>query len=223
MSSDPISDGEDERMLRKVEALRQRAKTHFPNVLLTLTSIIQALALETLWSSWAEEVERVGFEAIPLATSLQASALLIAIVLLWVYYAQLVMRLVWLPRLTDSLVPFALGLGQFIEADSLGTEHVALWLAPFPAIFLISFVAWNLTLERARMEPENAEVIAAFFPESALLRLGPMLGSVAILIVLAWAAWLWPRSANVQLVLLNLLLLAHLGLQGRYWRDSMGL
>jgi hypothetical protein len=37
-----------------MQKMRSRAKTHFPSVLLTLISIIQALALELMWSKIVE-------------------------------------------------------------------------------------------------------------------------------------------------------------------------
>ncbi|MCA9506173.1 MAG: hypothetical protein H6748_00805 [Spirochaetaceae bacterium] len=223
-SSDPSSEGPAATAVLpdpKTAALRERAKTHFPSVLLTLTSIIQAIALETLWSSLTDEVDRLGLAHVPLDTWLQASALFIAIVVLWVYYAQLVMRLVWVPGLTDSLVPFLLGIGQFIEAGSLGTADVALWLAPFPFIFLVLFGSWNRTLRRAAEEPENAAVIHSFFPDSALVRLGPVLGSAGVIGVLACVAWRWPGTSTGALVVLNGLLFVQLVLQRRYWQDSV--
>jgi len=202
--------------------LRARAKAHFPNVLLTLTSIIQAMALETLWSRLSDVADPNGFVAISIETWLQALALLLAIVVLWVYYAQLVMRLVWVPRLTDSLIPFALGVGQFLQADTLGRGDIALWLAPFPVIFLLSFASWNWTLSRARQEPENAHLMAAFMPEDPLVRHGPMLGSVLLLVVMTTCVWIWPGTSTAALVVLDLLMFAQLVLQGLYWQDSVG-
>ncbi len=201
--------------------LRARAKTHFPSVLLTLTSVIQAMALETLWSRLSVLASPDGFRAIPLETWLQATALLLAIVVLWIYYAQLVMRLVWVPRLTDSLIPFALGVGQFLEADTLGAGNVALWLAPFPVIFLLCFASWNWTVARAQREPENADLIDAFLPASLVVRHGPMVGSIVLLVMMTLCAWVWPVSSMAMLILLDLLLLVHIALQGVYWQQSV--
>lgn len=206
---------------RQVAILRARAKAQFPSVLLTLTSIIQAIALESLWSRFSALAEPAGFFAIPLEAWLQAVAMLLAIIVLWIYYAQLVMRLVWVPRLADSLIPFALGIAQFLEIDTLGRGGIALWLAPFPLIFLLCFAGWNWTIAHATEEPENAELIAAFLPEDRLLRHGPMAGSVALLVLLAAIARLWPGLSTPALFALDGLLLIHLWLQGRYWQASV--
>lgn len=211
----------DEAIDQKVAVLRLRAKLHFPNVLLTLTSIIQALALETLWSRVEAEIETKGLAGIPLDSWLQVSALLIAIMVLWIYYVQLVMRLVWVPSLTDSLIPFALGIAQFTEAYLLGKSNVAVWLLPFPMIFLLGLAAWHLTLARARRESENTAVIAGFMPESRIARFGPMLGSALLLALLTLAVWIRPATSTLALAILNLLMLGHLGLQGVYWRSSV--
>jgi hypothetical protein len=179
------------------------------------------MALETLWSRVSDAAEPNGFSAIPIDTWLQALALLLAIVVLWIYYAQLVMRLVWVPRLTDSLVPFALGIGQFLQADTLGRSDVASWLAPFPLIFLLCFASWHWTVARALDEPENVLFVSTLIPENSLVRHGPMLGSVAVLSLLSAIVGVWPASATAALVALNLLMMLHLWLQGRYWRDSV--
>jgi hypothetical protein len=210
-----------ERADLQVATLRARAKAQFPSVLLTLTSIIQAIALESLWSRFSELAEPDGFLAIPVEAWLQSGAMLLAIMVLWIYYAQLVMRLVWVPRLADSLIPFALGVAQFLEIDTLGREDVALWLAPFPVIFLLCFAGWNLTIARAGDESENADLMATFRPENGLVRYGPMLGSVVFLMLLAACVWRWPGSSTAALISLDLLLVLHLWLQGRYWRESV--
>ncbi len=206
---------------RQVAILRARAKAQFPSVLLTLTSIIQAIALESLWSRFSALAEPEGFLAIPIEAWLQAIAMLLAIMVLWIYYAQLVMRLVWVPRLADSLIPFALGIAQFLEIDTLGRGEIALWLAPFPLIFLLCFAGWNWTVAHAMEEPENADLIAAFLPEDRLLRHGPMAGSVALLVLFSAIVRLWPGASTAALVALDALLVLHLWLQGRYWRESV--
>lgn len=206
---------------RQVAILRTRAKAQFPSVLLTLTSIIQAIALESLWSRFSSLAEPGGFLAIPVESWLQATAMLLAIIVLWIYYAQLVMRLVWVPRLADSLIPFALGIAQFLAIDTLGRGGIALWLAPFPLIFLLCFAGWNWTVSHAMEEPENADLIAAFLPEDRLLRHGPMAGSIALLTLLSAIVWLWPGASTAALMTLDALLILHLWLQGRYWRESV--
>ncbi len=201
--------------------LRARAKAQFPSVLLTLTSIIQAIALESLWSRFSGLAEPAGFAAIPAEAWLQSCAMLLAIMILWIYYAQLVMRLVWVPRLVDSLIPFALGIVQFLEIDAIGRGDVALWLAPFPLIFLLCFAGWNWTLRHAMEEPENEALIASFLPEDRLLRHGPMVGSIVSSLLFCATVWIWPGTSLAALLALDGLLAVHLWLQGRYWRESV--
>lgn len=207
----------------RTAALRARAKRLFPGVLLTLASIIQALALETLWGEIAGQAEAVGVASLGAVVWLQGSALLLAIMVLWIFYAQLVMRLAWVPRLIDSLVPFGYGLGQFLLADTIGSLALHLWLLPFPFIFALALLAWNATLAHAAEEPENAQIIDGFLPASRLVRLGPMVGTIVVLLALALVVWLAPGTALACLLMLNLLMLGHLVLQGAYWRRSMGL
>jgi len=184
--------------------------------------VIQAIALESLGSRIGELALPAGVRGIPLDAWLQALGMLFAILVLWIYYAQIVMRLSWVPELSDSLIPFALGITQFLEIHTLGCGGIALWLAPIPAMFLLCHFGWNRTVDRALAEAENAPFAPAFRAETRLVRDGPMLGSVALLGVLAAAVALRPGLGTAALVVLDLLLLAQIGLQGRYWRESMG-
>ena len=105
-----------------MQSLSLRAKDLLPSLLLTLTSIIQALALEVLWSSIASREDLWAANESSFIVWLQIAAVFQAIVLVWVYYTHMVMRLRWIPQLQDSIIPFAFGVGEFTLATLLGPE-----------------------------------------------------------------------------------------------------
>ena len=90
-----------------MQSFSLRAKELLPSLLLTLISIIQALALEVLWSSITSREDLWAATETSVITWLQIAAVFQVIVLIWVYYAHLVMRLRWIPQLQDSIIPFA--------------------------------------------------------------------------------------------------------------------
>lgn len=202
--------------------LRERAKQHWPMVLLTLVSIIQALALETLWVEVAGEQEIFAGGLYGAIAGLQALAVLLAIIVIWVFFAHLVMRFVWLPGLRDTIAPFAIGLIEFVLAEFIGAGQYGLWIASFSLAFLVAHVVVLSTFSRSELEPENAEFFAAG-PQGLLQRHGPTLGSVAVLLMLAGIVELAasPLVTAGALVLVVALLLAQLWLQRVYWYSSL--
>lgn len=92
--------------------IRRRATKQLPSVLLTLLSIIQAIALESLWERTIHRQE--FFEASWIATLgwLQVTVTFSVIVLIWIVYIALLMRFRWTPALTDLALPFAVGIAH---------------------------------------------------------------------------------------------------------------
>jgi hypothetical protein len=202
---------------------RERAKARWPMVLLTLVSIIQALALETLWSELTDEDWIASGGAQAWVAGLQAGAVLLAILVIWVFYAQLVMRFDWVPGLRDSLAPFALGVLEFALAETIGAGWVGFWMLGFAAAFGIAHWIGQSTFARARLEPENA----GFFDgarASWLVRHGPMGGSIALILVMALIVELTHGSVMsylAGLVVLNALLLVQLAMIRHYWHRTL--
>ena len=89
------------------EQVSQRLKDQFTPAYLTLTSIIQGVALSAL-------VVRVD-SSYPQFTAtdwLLAIATFIAILAVWNEYVMLVLAFVWVPNLLDSAIPFAFLAGE---------------------------------------------------------------------------------------------------------------
>ena len=96
-----------------MRSMQQRAKALMPSMLLTLLSIIQALALELLWSRLTASEHLWRFDWVALLGWLQMSAVLLGIIEIWLMYTSLVLRLRWTPSTRDSVIPFVIGLLEF--------------------------------------------------------------------------------------------------------------
>ena len=123
--------------------MRERAQELLPQVLLTLLSLIQAIALEGLWSRASGsphlQIGEVGALA-AVAGWLQVVAIICGILLIWLIYTSLVIRLTWVPTTRDSIFPYGIGLLEFAAIESLGPEHAVRWALLMGVIFL--FVTW---------------------------------------------------------------------------------
>jgi hypothetical protein len=127
-----------------MDTIRNRAKEKFPMVLLTLLSIVQALALEFLWDHVRHRAEIFEISVIAFLGWLQIGASLIVIILIWLMYAGMLMRFRWTPTVTDSIWPFLVGLIQFLMIEIMGAEKLALWvivLALMPIRQIVNFLS----------------------------------------------------------------------------------
>jgi len=207
-----------------MSAMRERAKEHFPTVLLTLLSMVQALALEMLWS----HIDNTGYlleaNGFTLISWLQISATLLGFVIIWVVYASNVMRFSWVPATTDSLYPFIIGLLEFLLVKTLGPDWLGAWFVVMALIIaLMNWIA-HITMRRARQDPDNeaffrtrtpaklndfyAEVIVVFLlmlvgvylminPETGALALMALLATIGLLAFLFYqAARFWELSVR---------------------------
>ncbi len=208
---------------RVADLMRDRVKQRWPMVLLTLVSIIQALALETLWSEIVEE-SAVFVAGVPGAiAALQTVIVLFAIVLVWVFFAQLVMRFIWFPGMRDSLAPFAIGLIEFVLAELVGAGQYGIWIALLAFAFLAAHLVLISAFARAAREPENGGFFVAVQARPVWQRHGPTLGFTALLLLVAGVVEL-AASELVTLVALCVvltLLLVQLWLQRVYWYSTV--
>ena len=202
------------------ESIRERAIERFPQVLLTLVSIMQALALEMLWSSMRSG-EHLFAGGLPAWIGwLQVVAVFDGILVVWLFYASIVMRLSWTPRTRDSILPFAIGAAEFVLATLLAPELLDLWLYVLAAIFAVSSWTSFDIFTRARAEPRNA----AFFAQA---RMGTVATPIAFTGVIALSGVavhaLGPGGVTAALAtsLANAALVAQIALIRGYWNRSM--
>ena len=135
--------------------IRKRAKDHLPTVLLTLLSIVQALALELLWSHLRAANYIFELSWLAFISWAQIAATFLGIVLIWIVYVSNVVRFRWVPTTSDSVYPFLIGLLEFMLIETLGPDDMGLWFICMALIFgLMTWVA-HTTMRRARLDGEN--------------------------------------------------------------------
>ncbi|MEM9620930.1 MAG: hypothetical protein AAF993_04725 [Pseudomonadota bacterium] len=167
--------------------ISQRAKANFPTVLLTLLSIVQALALELMWAHLSEQTYLYSWSFIAVLSWLQIGTTLIGILLIWQIYSSLVMRFSWVPSTVDSVFPFLVGIVEFAQINALGPDSIGLWFIILGILF--AGMAWisQVSMLRARRDGDNAEFFAqqspatftdhlfAFIPVVFLLGIGVLI------------------------------------------------
>ena len=207
-----------------MDSIRDRAKDQFPTVLLTLLSIVQALALEFLWDHFRHRSDLHEFSAAAFPGWLQLAAILNVIILIWLMYAGMLMRFRWTPTTTDSIFPFFVGLIQFLLIDTMGTENFALWIIILAITFGSLIIINHRAMQRCRRDPANREFFDKFLPAT----LGDFVPQIVIVIALLFAGS-WIAFSGYQgwfeiCVLVGILM--GLGYQtrgaARYWKVSMG-
>lgn len=144
--------------------MRDRAKEHFPTVLLTLLSIVQALALELLWSHLRETAYLFAPSWIMAISWLQILATFIGIVLIWVAYASTVMRFRWVPVTSESVYPFVIGLIEFMLIATLGPDRIGEWFLFMALVFAVMTWVAHASMRRARQDPDNEAFFSRFEP-----------------------------------------------------------
>jgi len=208
-----------------MENIRNRATDQFPMVLLTLLSIVQALALEFLWSHLRDRPELYEYSWNGLLGWLQISASLMGIVLIWLTYSGMVMRFRWTPSMTDSVLPFFVGLIEFLMIDLMGPDKVGRWLLVLAIVFATMIGVSHNVLRRARQDPANREFFDQYAP--ATLR-DFMLQILVIVAMVLFGGWLW-QSGNFDwpalcaLIAANAILIFETYNAVGFWNRSMGL
>lgn len=144
--------------------IRERAQQQFPAVLLTLISIIQALALELMWSTIVTNEFLLQFNMKSLVAWGMLSVTLMGILLIWVLYTTLVMGFVWQPSLRDSLLPFIIGIQEFMLLSLIGPEFHSVWLYVLASLFVTVNWIVHISLRRARKHPANSQYFSKISP-----------------------------------------------------------
>ncbi len=206
-----------------VNRIRERVKEQLPAVLLTLLSIVQALALELLWTgiSDADELYHVTWTAA--IQWAQMAADFLGIVVIWVVYASTAMRFRWLPSTGDSVYPFVIGVGELVLIASSRPEQLGAWFLDMAFVFAMMHWVAHHTLRRSRADPENAE----FFdhvPPATVRDFYPAIATVAGLCALGGCFYGFDVPASLGLagaVLMNLLLLWQLNNAHVFWERTM--
>ncbi len=141
------------------ETVFQRLKGQFAPAYLTLSSIIQGVALAFLAAR--VEATYTQFDAMDW---LLTAATFVGFLAVWNEYLMQVLAFVWMPTLLDSLVPFAflaceLFMGHFVYHNLRG------WLLTVGLIFVVGGAAQILTVTQARsLADENRDMTRVLAP-----------------------------------------------------------
>lgn len=200
-----------------------RARDLLPALLMTLLSVVQALALEALWSTARESAFLFEGGRAAAVGWLQVAAVFQGIVVVWLFYIGIVLRFSWVPSTWDSVAPFVIGALELTMLQLIGTTFLPYWFCVLAAIFAFSTWTSRRMFAAGLRDPAN-EALAASLPPSGRAELVPFV-FVAALLVMGWAvgvAGAGSTTALVSLVLANLLLVAQAALIHRYWRLWVG-
>ncbi len=206
-----------------MNAMRDRAKEHFPTVLLTLLSIVQALALELLWSHLHDAeylFEHSWTTAIAWA---QIAATFLGLILIWVVYASNAMRFRWVPVTSDSVYPFLIGFLEFMLIESLDADELGMWFIFMAVIFGMMVWVAHTTMRRARRDSDND----VFFRNTEPAKLRDFVPQITITGVLLLAGvYLSIRTdsivvAMIVLLATNALLAWQFYSAAAFWQKSM--
>ena len=207
-----------------MDSIRDRAKDQFPTVLLTLLSIVQALALEFLWDHMRHRNDLLEFSAAAFPGWLQLAATLNVIILIWLMYAGMLMRFRWTPTTMDSIFPFFVGLIQFLMIDLMGAENFALWIIILALTFGLLEIINHGAMKRARRDPANREFFDQFLPATLRDFVPHIIMVIALLLAGSWIGFN-EHQAWFEICLLAGIFIG-LGYEtrrtARYWRVSMG-
>ena len=175
------------------ETVYQRLKGQFAPAYLTLTSIIQGVALSTL--VMRVEATNAQFDA---TNWLLTVATFVGFLTLWNEYLMQVLAFVWVPTLLDSLVPFAFLAGELFMAHFV-YNGLRGWLLTLGLLFVVGAVAQILTNMQARsLADENRDIIRVL---ASHFRIRAVLGAVIIVLSLcAFALYDVLRLGQAQFV-----------------------
>ncbi len=191
-----------------MKIIRNRAKEQLPMVLLTLLSIVQALALELLWSHIRESAYLFEMTWTAMLTWIQIGTSFLGIVVIWLVYASTAMRFRWVPTTGDSVYPFIIGLLEFILVETLAPKYMGLWFGCLAIIFGLMTWISHRTMRRARLDGENDEYFASLTPATAR----DFIPAFVIVFVLVLAGTYLGVTGDRGMVALVAVLLAFAGL-----------
>lgn len=207
-----------------MNSIRERAVEQFPAVLITLLSIIQALALEFLWNHLHQRPDLYEMSWPAVVGWLQVAATFNGLILIWLVYTGTVMRFSWTPTTGDSVLPFFVGLVEFLLIDLMGPENLGRWFIVLAVIFTAMTIGNHRTMRRARDDPENQEFFDNVSPASLSDFLPHMIAIFALLFagVALWQSGIDSWFAIIALLGSAFMLARETLVTAAFWNRSMG-
>lgn len=207
-----------------MENIRSRARQQLPSVMLTLLSIVQAIALESFWSNALELNLSLSPTLLNITAWLLSIVTLLLIVLIWLVSVSLVMRFEWTPSVTDLTQPFFVGLGQLLLIEAMMPQRISAWFAVLALFFMFVYFSNQSAYRRARQDPTNSQFFATLQPATWRDHLPNLL---YIGLLGAWAGWLYLSPglgwiSTIALITSAVVCAGQLRSLTVFWRHSMG-
>lgn len=201
----------------------ERAKDLLPAIILTILSMIQALALELFWGNikGSAVLWQGGLDAV--VSWLQLLVMLVGMLLIWVFYISFVLRFTWLPSLEDTLIPFLIGLLEFALIDMMRPDLLYIWFPLLGAVFAVATVGSHLMMRRARRDAANDYFFSKVAPASWSDYLGTIIVVIAFCVfglVLWWSEHDAVMSVAALVIALGILV-SRFVMAKQYWMHSL--
>ena len=179
---------------------------YFPNIYLSVTSLLQGIALSQL-----VPIILIYLRVVPNPWSdihlLPLVIMMLIIFIVWHHYAISIFFLRWFPNIIDTLVPFLIGIGQFVLLSYINIEtqieeiQMEPWTLGFAGFLIAGSFAYFLAARR--MEAElfdnvmskeatliHTQLTRRYYNIAGISILGQ--GVFALLIgLMHWSNWLW--------------------------------
>ncbi len=179
---------------------------YFPNIYLSVTSLLQGIALSQL-----VPIILIYLRVVPNPWSdihlLPLVIMMLIIFIVWHHYAISIFFLRWFPNIIDTLVPFLIGIGQFVLLSYINIEtqieeiQMEPWTLGFAGFLIAGSFAYFLAAWR--MEAElfdnvmskeatliHTQLTRRYYNIAGISILGQ--GVFALLIgLMHWSNWLW--------------------------------
>jgi hypothetical protein len=200
-----------------------RARDMVPSIIITVLSMIQALALELYWTRIQDSDFLWNVDWIAALGWVQLVVVLLGIIQIWLMYVSLMLRFSWLPSMWDTVIPFAIGLLEFALIDLMGPENLGIWFLVLAIVFGLTIGAAHTAHRQARLDSENDY----FFDNISPANWGDYAGSIVSIGLLAvFGAVLHVTGDRGVLAMAALLLAAFMlayQLTGanRYWMHTL--
>ena len=141
---------------------------------------------------------------------------------LWVMYSMMVVGSIWQPDLKDSIIPFVIGIQEFMLVMLISEESNTLWLYVLGSVFISANWVSHSSLRRARQDPEKEEFFGKV--ELATQRdFWPALTIVTSLVISGISIDVTQNQTWLPLVALIVILIFQIVFFGRLWRSILGL
>lgn len=203
--------------------IQERASLQLPAVLLTLISIIQAIALDMLWSKFMANAYVDQLSMVAITGWLQSFTTLLMLIVVWMTFVGLLMRFVWTPALSDTALPFIVGLLQFAVIEACTPSRFGYWLIGLAILSLVVSVLTQRYFKRARLNPRNAEFFQMVSPATwrdfmpSFLSAAYAFATGALVLGVSLAAWMH----NLIILPIIVGLAYYIYDQNRYWVISI--